>query len=379
MHNRYPWWACRIWNGMDAPTFFALLARNRFAISPSLGRVHIAVSAAIFSLMNSVLNVLQQVVYGRRIARVTLAPPVFIIGHWRSGTTFLHELLTRDPALTAPTTYECFSPRHFHLSAWLFTRFDYLIPGTRPMDDMEMGWRNPQEDEFALLNMGVPSPYRELAFPNHRKRAAPFLSLDEFSARDRTRWCKALVTFLKSVTLYRMKRAGGVAPRLVLKSPPHTARLAALSEMFPEAKFIHLVRNPAEVFPSSVRTWATLFEVQGCQTPRAEALPNGAASIEDYVLSTFNELYRDFAQARSAIRADRFCELRYEDLVADPYTQLQRIYEHLQLGRFEEARPRFATHLAAVRDYRPSRHQIAPDTQSEMRRRWAPFFETYGY
>ena len=139
-----------------------------------------------------------------------------------------------------------------------------------------MGWRNPQEDEFALLNMGVPSPYRELAFPNHRKRAAPFLSLDEFSPRDRTRWCKALMTFLKSVTLYRMKQAGGIAPRLVLKSPPHTARLAALSEMFPEAKFIHLVRNPAEVFPSSVRTWATLFEVQGCQTPRAEALPNGS-------------------------------------------------------------------------------------------------------
>ncbi len=106
------------------------------------------------------------------------------------------------------------------------------------------------------------------------------------------------MTFLKSVTLYRMKQGGGAASRLVLKSPPHTARLAALSEMFPEAKFIHLVRNPAEVFPSSVRTWSTLFEVQGCQTPRAEALPNGAPSIEDYVLSTFNELYRDFAQAR---------------------------------------------------------------------------------
>jgi omega-hydroxy-beta-dihydromenaquinone-9 sulfotransferase len=199
------------------------------------------------------------------------------------------------------------------------------------------------------------------------------------SPRARARWRKAFVTFLKSVTLYRMRQSVGTAQRLVLKSPPHTARLAALSEMFPEAKFIHLVRNPAEVFPSSVRTWATLFEVQGCQTPRAEALPNGAASIEDYVLSTFNELYRDFAEARAAVPSERFCELRYEDLVADPYMQLQRIYEHLQLGRFDDARPYFAAHLAAVRDYRPSRHQMAPDTHSEMRRRWAPFFETYGY
>ena len=364
---------------MDSPTFFALLARNRFAISPSLGRIHIVVSAAIFSLMNSVLNVLQQILYGRRIARVTLAPPVFIIGHWRSGTTFMHELLARDPALTAPSTYECFSPRHFHLSAWLFTKLDYLIPAMRPMDDMKMGWQNPQEDEFALMNMGLPSPYQELAFPNHRKRAAPFLSLDEFSLRERAKWRKAFVTFLKSVTLYRTKQGGGTAPRLVLKSPPHTARLAALSEMFPDAKFIHLVRNPADVFPSSVRTWTTLFEVQGCQTPRAEALPNGAPSIEDYVLSTFNELYRDFAQARAAIPSERFCELRYEDLVADPFAQLQRIYEHLQLGRFEDAQPHFAAHLAAVRNYRPGRHQIAPDAHSEMRRRWALFFETYGY
>ncbi len=379
MHNRYPWWVCRIWNGMDTPTLFALLARNRFAVSPSIGRIHIVASAAIFSLMNSVLNVLQLVFYGRRIARVSLTPPIFIVGHWRSGTTFLHELLTRDPALTAPSTYECFNPGHFHLSARVFTKLDYLIPGTRPMDDMKMSWHNPQEDEFALLNMGLPSPYQELAFPNHRKRAAPYLSLDQFSPSQRAKWRQTFVTFLKSVTLYRMNQGGGIAPRLVLKSPPHTARVAALSEMFPGAKFIHIVRNPAEVFPSSVRTWSTLFEVQGCQTPRAEALPNGAPSIEDYVLSTFNELYRDFSAARAALPPERFCELRYEDLVADPFAQLQRIYAQLALGPFDAARPHFAAHLAAVRDYRPSRHEIAPDTQSEMRRRWAPFFETYGY
>src|SRR5262245_1259036 len=178
-HNPYPWWACRIWNGMDVPTLFALLARNRFAVSPSVGRMHIVVSAVIFSFMNSLLNAVQRVIYGRSIAQVGLAPPIFIIGHWRSGTTFLHELLARDPAFAAPSTYECICPGHFHLTEWLFARFDYLIPATRPMDDMKLSWRTPQEDEFALLNMGLPSPYQELAFPNHRRRWAPFLSLDE--------------------------------------------------------------------------------------------------------------------------------------------------------------------------------------------------------
>jgi hypothetical protein len=378
-HNRYPWWVCRIWNGMDVPTVFALLAKNRFAVTPSIGRIHIVVSAILFSFMNSLLNAVQHVFYGRRIAGTALQPPIFIIGHWRSGTTFLHELLTQDPGLSAPSTYECFCPGHFHLSAGVFTKLDYLIPGTRPMDEMKMGWHNPQEDEFALLNMGLSSPYQELAFPNHRKTSAPYLSLDELSTRERARWRATFITFLKSVTLRRMKQRGGTAPRLVLKSPPHTARLRMLSELFPDATFIHLVRNPAEVYSSSVHTWLSLFEVQGCQTPRAEALPNGAPSIEDYVLSTFNELYRDFAGARSAIRTEQFLELRYEDLIAEPLAQLQRIYEQLELGPFGEARAHFAHYLGDVRNYRPSRHSVAPDAESEMRRRWAPFIETYGY
>jgi omega-hydroxy-beta-dihydromenaquinone-9 sulfotransferase len=377
--NRYPWWVCRIWNGMDVLTLFALLIENRFAVTPSIGRIHIVVSAVLFSFMNSVLNGLQRLVYGRRIAATALAPPVFIIGHWRSGTTFLHELLTRDPNLTAPSTYECFCPGHFHLSARVFTKLDYLIPSTRPMDEMTMSWQHPQEDEFALLNLGLPSPYRELAFPNRRKRAAPYLGLAALSPREKARWGAVFVTFLKSVTLRRVKGNDGAAPRLVLKSPPHTARVAMLREIFPQAKFIHLVRDPAEVFPSSVRTWMTLFEVQGCQTPRAEALPNGAPSVEDYVLSTFNELYRDFREARATIPAERFFELRYEDLVADPLAQVERIYEHLDLGMFAKARPQFEAHLNAVRNYRPTRQRVAAETDTEIRRRWAPFFETYGY
>jgi hypothetical protein len=164
-----------------------------------------------------------------------------------------------------------------------------------------------------------------------------------------------------------------------LKSPPHTARLAALREMFPQARFIHLVRNPAEVFPSSVRLWTILFDVQGCQTPRTEALANGAPDVENYVLATFDALYRDFAKESADMPAERFCELRYEDLVADPLAQLERVYARLNLGSFEIARPRFAEYLATVRDYRPMHQQVREDAHSELRRRWSPFFETYGY
>jgi len=377
MGKRYPWWVCRIWNGMDAPTWFGLMAKNRFAVSPSVGRIHTAVSAALFALMNSALNFIQHLFYARRIERMEIEAPIFIVGHWRSGTTFLHELLARDPRLTAPTTFECFCPGHFHISSRIFARFDYLIPGTRPMDEMKISWDSPQEDEFALLNLGLPSPYEELAFPNHRHASAPFLHLDELTPKQRERWRSAFINFLKSVSLKRAE--GGSVPRLVLKSPPHTARIGALREMFPQARFIHLVRNPAEVFPSSVRLWTTLFDVQGCQTPRTEALANGAPDIQNYVLATFDALYRDFAKESAAMPPEQFCELRYEDLVADPLAELERVYRRLNLDSFEIACPGFAEYLSTVRDYRPARQQATEDAHSELRRRWSLFFQTYGY
>jgi hypothetical protein len=63
----------------------------------------------------------------------------------------------------------------------------------------------------------------------------------------------------------------------MLKSPTHTARLHILREMFPQAKFIHIVRDPCEVFSSTVRLWRALFETQACQKPDLAGGPNGVA------------------------------------------------------------------------------------------------------
>lgn len=95
-------------------------------------------------------------------------PPVFIIGHWRTGTTLLHELLILDPRHNFPNTYQCLEPNHFLLTEKFFkSYFNFLLPTRRPMDNMEAGWDKPQEDEFALCMMGQPSPYLDVAFPNN--------------------------------------------------------------------------------------------------------------------------------------------------------------------------------------------------------------------
>ncbi len=175
--HAYPIWAPRFWHGMGFPTWLKLLAHNRFAISP--GRIPLAASITNTTVLNSFAGVFTQLMFGHRVSSTKLAePPLFVLGHWRSGTTLLHELLILDSRHTYPNTYECFAPLHFVWTEWFVPPLlRKLLPSTRPMDTMEAGWDRPQEDEFALANMGVPSPYLAWAFPQHGPVADEYLDL----------------------------------------------------------------------------------------------------------------------------------------------------------------------------------------------------------
>ena len=166
--NPYPALAPRFWHGMPSHIWWPLLAKNRFSVSPS--RLHMAAALVFFTPINDLLALTQELIHGRAIRRTKLAgPPVFILGHWRSGTTMMHELLQLDERFTSPNTYQCFAPWHFLLTESLICRFgNFLLPDKRPMDNMKVGWTLPQEDEFALMVLGAPTPYYRVAFPRHR-------------------------------------------------------------------------------------------------------------------------------------------------------------------------------------------------------------------
>src|SRR5581483_387542 len=110
----------RMWEGCDFLTWMRMLVRNRFAVHWSYS--YIALIITVVSLLHTILRLVQTVVYGRRVARTPIREtPLFIIGHWRTGTTLLHELLILDERHTYSTTYECFDPNHFLLTEGFFT------------------------------------------------------------------------------------------------------------------------------------------------------------------------------------------------------------------------------------------------------------------
>ena len=366
--NAYPWYSPRFWHGMRIGDYAGLLARHRFRISPTRWGMAAAISS--FSVFNSVSGLTQRVLYGGRVQAVELEhPPVFIIGHWRSGTTLLHEYLVKDSRLGFPSTYQCFAPTHFLLTEWLFPKlFGFVLPSRRPMDDMATGFDRPQEDEFALCALGAPTPYVRMAFPNDQAEHLEFLDMDGCRPDDQKRFEAALEWFVKAVSL----RSGG--KRLVLKSPPHTGRIELLSRLFPGARFIHITRHPFEIFPSTQRLWRSLDQAQGFQLPRYDD-----QWLNEYVLTCFERMYAGFQAQEAKVPAGHLIEVRYEDLVREPLSTIERVYERSELGDFAPARPEVEAFIKSQREYRPNRHQLEPELARQVRDRWAFYFERYGY
>ncbi len=359
-------WTPRIWQGCDLLAWWRLIYRNRFAVHLKFFYIPIVITCT--SLWNTLLRLLVSGWYGSKLDRMPIRDaPLFIIGHWRTGTTLLHELLILDERHNSPNTYQCLCPNHFLLTESLFSRlFWWMMPSHRPMDNMAAGWDKPQEDEFALCMMGAPSPYLTIAFPNHPPQDQNAFDLDGLPQRERKRWNSLFLRFLRHLTFKTPRR-------LILKSPTHSCRIPVLLELFPDARFVHIVRDPYTVFSSTVNLWKSLYETHGLQTPNFKGL-------EEYVFSTFTHLYERLEAGKKLIRADRFFEVRYEDLIRDPAAHLRRLYDRLGLGGFEAALPKIEKYLAQHAGYQTNRYKpLDPKLQAEITHRWGEVIRRYGY
>ncbi len=359
-------WMPHVWEGCDFFAWLRLILRNRLRIAPRSW--YVAFIVTFVSLGHTLLRWVQNAWYGSRLDRARIThTPLFIVGHWRTGTTLLHELLILDPRHTYPNTYQCLEPNHFLLTEEIFKRwFRFLMPSHRPMDNMPAGWDRPQEDEFALCMMGQPSPYLTVAFPNHPPQDPEALDLDGLPPRARQAWKDAFLRFLRHLAFKDPRR-------LVLKSPTHTCRIPTLLELFPDARFLHIVRDPRVVFRSTINLWKSLYSAHGLQNPTF-------AGLEEQVFDTFAHFYERLDQTKPLLAANRFHELRYEDLIADPVGQMRLLYERLELGGFDDFLPRLKTYLDANAGYKTNRYpELDPALRQEIEQRWGRVIRQYGY
>ncbi|MCS7271017.1 MAG: sulfotransferase [Gemmataceae bacterium] len=358
-------WSPRFFEGTDIFTWLRYLVRVRGRIDPPYW--YIAAIITVSSTVNLMMRYLRHGGHGDRIRQTSIVhPPLFVVGHWRTGTTLLHELLACDPRFAYPDFFACFNPNQVLLTEGFFKNYaHFLAPEQRPMDNMVVGWEKPQEDEFALCLLGLPSSYADLAFPQAAPLAPGAIDLSGLSPRQLQQWKRGFYRYLQLLS-YRDPRP------LVLKSPPHMARVPVLLELFPQARFVHIVRDPRVVIPSTVRMLQSMTRSHCLQRP-------GWDNLWSRVFDHFDLLYRRWAQARPLLRPEQVHELRYEDLVRDPLGELRRLYDALALPGYEQALPYFQRYLQQTDGYETNRYTLTPEQLSEIERRCATVIQQYGY
>lgn len=355
----------RAWSGIRLSGWVRVLARHGFRISPS--RLPMAAMLSGMCLFNSTLAGLQHLFYRRRIEGTELtAEPIFVVGHWRSGTTLLHELLVLDSEFTFPNTFACFSPNHFLFSErWLKRMIGMFLPRQRPMDNMAIGWDLPQEDEWALCNMGQPSPYFKIMFPNLSVQDEAYYSLQDLPPDKRKRWQQQLHWLLKCLTVREAKR-------IVLKTPVHTFRVATLLEQFPHARFIHITRDPYVVVPSTIHTWRRMYRYHGLQVPKFEHL-------EQEVLETFTKMFVAFAREKHLLAPEQFYQLSYEDLTTQPIAELEKLYAHFQFPISASTRAGWQAYAARAAGYQTNRYVLSDEQRAAIAEHCGAYAQDYGY
>lgn len=326
------------------------------------------------SLLTSPLRIYESLRFGRTIKKTVVHPsPIFIIGHWRSGTTHLHNILVRDKNLGCVSMWQAFAPGLCLIDERLlknpFNKIAKKMHPTREIDNIPLSMDNPEEEDLAIANM---SPYSYLHMYSYPRRATYFFEtyITYFGNLPKStidKWKKVYLLILRKATL----KAGG--KRLVIKNCADSARIKALLELFPDAKFIHIYRNPYNIFRSTQHLHKMVME-------RAQLQEVGQNEHENWVLLFYAQLMRKLLADKSLIPAGNLVEVKYEDLDKEPLAQLRKVYETLGLPGFAEAEPAFRAYLDSISGYQKLAHKHLDDSAiTKINRNWQFAFDALGY
>lgn len=362
--------AVTVWAGADIPRLAKLAA-----LKPplSFSRIGRAITLPVMAVYNEFWKWAEFATHGRKVRDVEVNPePIFVVGHWRSGTTLLHNLLCQDKQFGFPNLYQCLFPHHFLLTEAVNVPLTgWALPNSRPMDNVPCGWELPQEDEIAICLLSMLSPYRMAAFMEDRHKYESYLDPVDMRPEERRELRETIRYFMKKLSV-RHRDESGKPKALCMKSPPHTFRVAELIDMYPKARFLYIHRNPYDVFNSTVHLRQTMWENNSLCVAD---IPNS----EDIALDILCNAIKAYERDKSLVPAGQLVEMRFEDLAADPLSMLGDAYSTLGLGGFEALAETIRPQLPEMKSYKRNKFVMDEAKKRFVYDRAKFIFDLYGY
>ncbi|MDD6210561.1 MAG: sulfotransferase [Bacteroidales bacterium] len=294
--------------------------------------------------------------------------PLFILGHWRSGTTFVHNVFALDKHFGYNTTYQTVFPNLMLFGQPFFKKqMSFLMPDKRPTDNMELKVDLPQEEEFALANMTPYSFYNFWFLPKNTMEYMDKYLLFETISPEELKIFKDAFVRLVNTSLWNTKGS-----QFLSKNPPHTARIPQLLELYPNAKFIYLVRNPYTVFESTRSFFTNTIKPLKLQDISPE-------QIEKNILEIYKKLFFKYEKDKTLIPEGNLVEIKFEDFESNALEKTQEIYKSLRLDGYEESRKAIENYLDKKKGYKKNKYKYDDRTRSLVEDNWSFALEKWGY
>ena len=349
--------------GISSGKLFRLLSRNGFSLYPKyIFRILFLLQGSIFA---SVFNRIEKIKLSKKLKKYSMpADPVFIIGHWRTGTTLLHQIITLDDNLVTPSVFHVSTPESFLISEKFYRPvMTKAMKSTRPMDNVKLGFDEPQEEEYALIKMTLDSPLERMIFPNGKKYF--LLNNKDYNPENIEKWKKALYDFCVRLSFMNKKI-------VLLKNPFHSMRIPLLLELFPGAKFIHIHRHPYEVIPSTIHMWNVVGNENKLKRKFYEPTVEEVAIVFDRLLTKLKD---DLA----GIPENKKVEVRFNELGNDPVSTLKQIYNKLELNYSPEFEIRMKGWLSGMKSYRKNKYKLSEAEKETLGKILGKHFIYYNY
>ncbi len=306
--------------------------------------------------------------------------PIFIVGNYRSGSTFFHRLLLRDQQFTCLKAWEIyFAPALVHrkLIRWILKlsesigspvqkavqAFDRMLNDIYPMHKTGL-YTFEQDSQLFYHTWSSFNIFAIFPFPELARR---YIYYDQ-SVPDGER--RKQFGFYSRVLKRHLYNHPG--KRYLAKNPDFSPAVETLLDRFPNAKFINLVRPPEDMIPSAINLWASNWRAYG--TP-LEDFPQ-IEIVKEYARHWYYYPHK----VLSKLGPDRYQLVCFEDLISDPKAEVLRIYNHFGLEATEEMIEFLEEETIRSRNYnnggRYPIEEMGLDLE-ELREEFAPFLEDY--
>lgn len=323
----------------------------------------------VVSLLHAPFAAAEHLLTRRRIRDQPLADPlVMVIGHWRSGTTNVHNHLLQDPRFGCVSLLHCLAPHEFLTVRRLARRLlRHLILSKRPMDNIRNGLDAPMSEDFALVGLTDQTHYLGYFFPRLLEQTFRETVLFEGrSLAEMERWADRYESLLKKVTLACDGRP------LALKNPANAGRLRTLVSRFPRMRFVFVRRNPYVVHASTCRLMERFLDRWSLQK-------YDPVELEQAVLRRHAVLLERYLEDRALIPSGQLVEISHEEMVAQPAETVESIYRRLDLGDFAAVREHLEMYTKSLTGYRTNAYEYDCASLERIRETLGFVIDRWGY